>query len=66
MGYVSTSNPIGCVFDNVVQDDTAHVERNVSTRTDELNELLIELLSYHAKETGVRAESDAMKVLLSD
>ena len=53
------------MFDDVVEDVTAHVERNASAKMDELNELVAELLSWRAKETSVKDQFDAVKVLLS-
>ena len=63
--YLSTSKAIGRVIDDVVQDVLARVERNVSAKMDGLKELLSGVLSCRAKETCVREESDAVKVLLS-
>ena len=53
------------MLDEVVEDVTARVERNVTARMDELKELLSRVLSCCAKETCVREESDTVKVLLS-
>ena len=53
------------MFDDVVEDVKAHVERVVSAKVDELKERIAGLLSVCAKETSVREESDAMKALLS-
>ena len=57
---------ISCqMLDDVVQDVRAHVESVVSAKMGELEERLSKLLSARAKETCVREEADAPKVLLA-
>ena len=51
--------------DDVVEDVKAHVECVVSAKMDELNERVSGLLSGCAKKANVKAESDALKTLLS-
>ena len=53
------------MFDDVVQGIKADVESAVSAKVGELEERLSMLLSSCAKETCVRAEVDALKVLLA-
>ena len=53
------------MFDDVVQDVRAHVERVVSAKMDELEERLSMLLSGCAKEASIMDESDALKALLA-
>ena len=61
---IKSSKPIGRILDDVVQDVTVHVERNVTAKTDEL-ELLSQVLLCCDEETDVREEFDAVKMLLS-
>ena len=53
------------MFDGDCQGNNKHVEREISTKTGELEGRVLRLLSVCATETWVKDVSDALKVLLA-
>ena len=53
------------MFGDIIEDVKAHVEKVVTSKTEELNGRISGLLSVCSKETSIKALSDAVKAQLA-